>query len=326
MKKYLYRIVLGVVSFLVVIVLGAVMYLTYALPDVDPAPDLIIDRTPERISQGAYLVNNVLICMDCHSERDWTKFSGPLVEGSLGMGGELFDEGIGLPGRYYAPNITPYGIGDWTDGEVFRALTSGVNRDGKALFPLMPYPDYANMDEEDIYSVIAYLRTLEPIEYDVPESKSNFPMNLIINTMPVKPNLQKKPDKNNAVNYGQYLVNSAGCKSCHTRFENGSYFDDMELAGNREFPMPDGSVVKSANITFHTETGIGTWTKETFIERFKAYEDPELLNTIIEPGAFNTVMPWTLYSKLTHEDLEAIYEYLKSVEPIENQIVQVTQQ
>ncbi|MEX1013809.1 MAG: cytochrome C, partial [Candidatus Paceibacterota bacterium] len=294
MKKLIYRIILGVFSLLVVVVLGAVLYLSYALPNINEAPDLVIESTPERITHGKYLVNHVNICMDCHSERDWTKFSAPIISGTIGMGGELFDENLGLPGRYYAPNITPAGIGDWTDGEVFRALTSGVNRDGKALFPLMPYPYYANMDEEDIFSIIAYLRTIEPVEHEVPGSISNFPMNLIINTMPVKPNLQKKPDKSNLVEYGKYLVNAAGCQSCHTQFENGSYFEDKSLAGNREFPLPDGGILRSANITFHEETGIGSWTKEMFIKRFKSYEDSTLRNTTVEPSAFNTIMPWTL--------------------------------
>jgi len=50
----------------------------------------------------------------------------------------------------------------------------------------MPYPNYGRMDKEDIYSMIAYIRSLAPIENEVPESKPDFPMNFIINTIPVK--------------------------------------------------------------------------------------------------------------------------------------------
>jgi hypothetical protein len=67
---------------------------------------------------GEYLANHVTICIDCHSRRDWTKFSGPPLEESKGMGGELFDQQFGFPGKYYAKNITPEGISRYTDGEL----------------------------------------------------------------------------------------------------------------------------------------------------------------------------------------------------------------
>ncbi|MEX0686399.1 MAG: c-type cytochrome [Balneolales bacterium] len=320
MKKSLLRIMLGILSVLIVVIAGSLLYVSFGLPNVDDAPDIVIESSPERLSRGAYLVNHVAICMDCHSERDWSLFSGPLKPGTQGMGGELFDENLGLPGRYYASNITPAGIGDWTDGEVFRAITSGVNRDGNALFPLMPYPNYGQMDDEDIYSVIAYLRTLEPIEHEVPKSVSNFPMNLIIKTLPAKPAFQKMPEKGNTLEYGKYLVNAAGCKSCHTPFAKGEYNEDLLFAGSREFPMPQGGLLKSANITFHEKTGIGTWTKERFVERFKSM-DSSLVSIANQPDSFNTIMPWSLYSGMEEDDLEAIYEYLKSVKPVENQVV-----
>jgi hypothetical protein len=62
--------------------------------------------------------------MDCHSTRDWSKFSGPLVEGTLGQGGERFDQTVGMPGVVYSKNITPARIGDYTDGELFRLITT----------------------------------------------------------------------------------------------------------------------------------------------------------------------------------------------------------
>src|SRR5688572_33018620 len=118
---------------IIVVIVGISILLTYvksALPDVGDAPDLKIDATPEMLARGEYLANNVVGCVECHATRDFTKFAGPIVPGSDGQGGELFGTQLGFPGEYYAPNITPSGIGDWTDGEVFRAVTSGVSRDG----------------------------------------------------------------------------------------------------------------------------------------------------------------------------------------------------
>lgn len=53
--------------------------------------------------------------MDCHSQRDFTKFSGPIKPGTEGIGGELFDNGVGIPGELTSPNITPAALGAWTD-------------------------------------------------------------------------------------------------------------------------------------------------------------------------------------------------------------------
>ncbi len=62
------------------------------------------------------------------------------------------------------------------------------------MFPLMPYPYYGRMDREDILSLIAYVRTLAPINNDVPESVADFPMNIILNTIPKKADPQVRPD------------------------------------------------------------------------------------------------------------------------------------
>src|SRR5690606_13314988 len=85
---------------------GAV-YVTFFLPDVGPPPDLKVEITPERVARGEYLANHVVACMDCHSTRDFSKFSGPLKDGTLGQGGEVFTEDMGFPGTFYAKNITP---------------------------------------------------------------------------------------------------------------------------------------------------------------------------------------------------------------------------
>src|SRR4051812_40327173 len=92
--KVLGYLMLGVL----VLVSIALIYIKIALPNVGAAPDLKIASTPEKIERGRYLANCVTVCMDCHSTRDWTKFAGPLTEGSLGKGGERFDQQAGFPG------------------------------------------------------------------------------------------------------------------------------------------------------------------------------------------------------------------------------------
>lgn len=301
-------------------VIGLLAYVNFALPDVGDPETLKVEITPERLERGKYLAGSVSSCMDCHSERDWTKFAGPPREGTFGKGGEEFSQKLGFPGKYYAKNITPAGIGDWTDGEILRAISSGVNKDGHALFPIMPHPNYGKMDREDLYSVIAYLRTLQPIENQVPDSESDFPMNFIINTIPAKAEYSKKPDVNDQVAYGAYLFNAAACGDCHTRKEQGTPVAGMELAGGFEFPLPSGGTVRSANITPDKETGLGNWTEEMFLQRFKVYADSSYKSPVIKKGDFNTVMPWTMFATMKSDDIKAIYAYLKTVKPIKNDV------
>src|SRR5690606_33776579 len=161
---------------------------------------------------------------------------------TLGKGGELFDQTMGCPGRYLSRNITPFNLADWSDAELFRVITSGVTKQGKAIFPVMPYHYYGGMDEEDIKDVIAYLRTLEPIDFTPDESISDFPMSFIINTMPKEPVFIKKPIKEVSIPYGKYLVNSAGCVECHTPFDGMALELDKAFSGGRTFPLPNGSI------------------------------------------------------------------------------------
>ena len=114
--KRLFKALGYLVLTIIVLLCGAIAYVKMALPNVGAAEVMKIESTPERIERGRYLANSVNSCMDCHSKRDWTKFAGPLVEGTLGMGGEVFDKRFGFPGSYYSKNITPDGIGRYTDG------------------------------------------------------------------------------------------------------------------------------------------------------------------------------------------------------------------
>lgn len=319
MKKVL-KIVGYVVLVLVVAVVGLLTYVKTALPKVADAQDLKIDYTPERIEHGKYLANNVSVCMDCHSTRDYTKFSAPLVEGTLGQGGERFDQSMGMPGVVLSRNITPEGIGRYTDGELYRVITTGVTKEGRPMFPLMPYPYYANMDKEDIYDIIAYLRSIPAIKNDVPETTLDFPVNFIVHTIPKEATPQTRPSKDNKVEYGKYLTNASGCRECHTKEDKGQIILDLAFSGGREFKFPDGSVLRSSNLTPDKETGIGSWTPDLFVQKFKIYRDTTYTLPSVSKGEFNTIMPWTMYAGMEKEDLEAIFAYLQTLTPMQNQV------
>lgn len=317
MKRLFWIIPLVIVT----IILAIISYLKFALPNVGPAPDLKVEITPERLERGEYLANTVMACIDCHSHRDMTKFSGPITGIPYAGGGEEFTEELGAPGDFYAPNLTPYHLGDWTDGEIYRALTAGVSKDGRALFPVMPYHLYGQASQEDIYSVIAYLRTLPSHESSVPEPKPKFPFSLILNTIPQKIEHGEIPDKSNIVQYGKYMATIAACIDCHTPMEKGKFIYEEAYSGGMEFKLPTG-VVRSANIT-PDETGIGLWDEEIFVSRFTAYHDSLFTPFNVEQG-FNTIMPWTMYAEMDTFDLKAIFAYLQTLQPIKKEVVLFT--
>lgn len=323
MKRAL-RIV-GVLLLGLLIVAGAgLAYVKWALPNVGEAPQLTIQADSAQIAHGRYLANHVALCVDCHSTRDWTKVNGPMVAGTEGKGGEGFLRTMGFPGNFYARNITPAHLSDWTDGELYRAITTGVSRDGRALFPVMPYLNYARMDPRDIKAIIAYVRSLQPIKNtSIPAPEIDFPVNFILNTMPKPAEPGTRPDPSDKLAYGRYLTTFANCSDCHTPVDGqGQPLPGKFMAGGREFPMPGGTV-RSANLT-PDHTGLMHYTEDAFVAKFKSYADPATQSVAVGEDGYNSIMPWAMYAGMTESDLRAVYTYLKTLTPVPNTVTKFT--
>lgn len=317
--KTLIKIAGGLVVLLVLVAACGYGYLMFAFPKVPPAPNIKFDMSPERIARGEYLTSHVVGCTTCHAQRDWTKFSGPVIEGTRGVGGQQFS--LGPAGTLYAKNITPAAIGSWTDGELLRAVTQGVSKDGTPLFPLMPYPHFGKMSEDDVHAVLAYIRTLKAIEAPPPPARQlNFPLNFIVRTIPQPNTYGKRPSPEDKVAYGKYMTEAALCSDCHTPIdERGTALPGMDFAGGMEI-IETGHLVRAANITPDANTGIGSWTEQQFIDKFKAFESATNTTLGEHERAQNTPMPITAYAGMTREDLSAIYAYLRTVKPITNRV------
>ena len=316
--------VVGIVL-LVVIALAAigVSWLALRKPAQRDASTEKVEATPERLARGQYLTNHVSICADCHSERTY-QYGLPFKPGRAGVGGFTWDKTIGFPGTLPAPNITPdpeTGLGKWTDGEIMRAMREGVDREGKALFPIMPYGHLRGMSDEDAKSIVVYLRSLPPLRYQAPEKALDVPLNFVEKFAP-KPldGPVAAPDRSNSVAYGKYLSTIGMCHECHTpKDEKGNTLPGRDLAGGWEMHTPQFRVV-TANITPHPSNYMGQATKEEFIGRFRSFANMTVETAPEAPKGKNTLMPWISYSGMTDEDLGALYDYLKSVPPIENKV------
>ena len=302
----------------------AVLILLAVFPRTRPAPLLHVEPTPERLARGRYLFWNVALCASCHSGRDATRYGLPVVPGTVGAGGMLFDARMGAPGSVYSSNITPdpeTGLGRWSDGEVLRAIRDGVDRTGAPLFPIMPYHNFKAMADEDALSVIAYLRALPPIRRAVPARQLAFlPGSLLFRVAPDPVRRPVAPTKRDGgAAYGKYLSTIASCGDCHTpRTPLGRLDERRALSGGWVMEGEWGRVV-AANLTPDRGTFVGRATRAEFVGRFHSFAVVAANPPAASPGR-NTVMPWLAYSGMSAEDLGAIYDYLRTVPPIARKV------
>ncbi|MCS6948539.1 MAG: cytochrome c [Steroidobacteraceae bacterium] len=315
------------VAIVVVALGGAALWWFLWLPRSAPPSPLRVELTPERIERGRYLTINVLQCVDCHSERDWTRYGGP-PKAPIGAGRACLNRytetaGVNVgqetfPGLLCIRNITPdvaTGIGGWTDGEIIRAVREGIGRDGRGLFPIMPYFVYRHLSDEDVQAVVAYLRTMQPIRSSQPPGREiDFPLNLLVRLwpQPVRGPV-RAPPRGPTVAYGEYLSRIARCEFCHTPRDPSSLegYPGRLLAGGMPFFLGRSNVKYSMNLTPHA-TGLGPWSEAQFIERFRRHADPPH----VDPSA-NTLMNWSAFAGMTDDDLRALYRYFRSVPPVE---------
>ena len=254
-------------------------------------------RTPERLARGEYLALNVADCMVCHAEHDWTAHDAPVLPNTLGAGQDM-NMLKGFPGKVYAPNITPdreTGAGSWSDDQLARAIREGVGHDGRALFPFMPYADFRIMSDEDLASIIVYLRSLPPVRKQLPATDLIFPVKYLIRNVPRLLDASvPAPDVSTPENRGRYLVTMAGCEDCHTpKDAHGQPLPGMDFAGGFILDGPWGRVA-SANIT-PDPSGISYYDQATFTQVIRT--------GFVRARKLNQVMPWHVYRGMTDEDI-----------------------
>jgi mono/diheme cytochrome c family protein len=322
-KKIL--LILGCLMLAAIVVGGTgIAWLFLRKPAMAPPSSIKVAMTPERIARGQYIYETLADCASCHSQRDFTRFGGPEVPTGRGRGNIMSDMVKGLPGVVVAPNLTPdreTGIGNWTDGEKIRAIREGVDRDGNALFPMMPYEGFGRLSDEDVQAVVAYLDSLPPIHNPLPKTKLVFPVSVLIKSAPKPVGSVAAIDKSDPKKYGEFLMAVGGCAECHTPTDDkGQPLSGRLLAGGRLFDTPMGKVV-SANITPDIDTGTGKWSQEFFLQKFYEYKEYAANGPPPSPGPQSfTLMPWLGFSRKTEDELKAIYAYLRTVPAVRNPV------
>jgi mono/diheme cytochrome c family protein len=308
---------LGFVFLVLATVLVAAISLTigwrpFLGPRSRPLTDRKFESTPERVARGRYLSNSVMGCTYCHSEHDWKAPGGPPLEAKLG-GGQVFPE-QNMPGTVIATNISPdpeTGAGTWSDDQFARAIREGIGHDGRTLFPLMPYEQFRAMSDEDLASIVAYLRSLPPVHNPLPKTEIIFPVKYLIRNAPQPLTAPvPTPDSSTAVKRGEYLVRMASCGSCHTRTDRGVSNPALAFAGGFSFNGALPSVT-SANIT-PDATGISYYDENLFLQVMHTGK--------VGARELSSVMPFVGYKNMTDEDLKDIFAYLRTIPPVHHRV------
>ena len=268
-------------------------------------------------ANGQYLVQHVMGCGDCHTPTD--NLGRPLPGMTL-AGGVQFE----LPfGSVYSRNLTPdntNGLGTWTDDEIVTAIRTGVapahafaNPLDAQLFPVMPYWLYGHLTDNDVHDIVAFLRSLPPVN-NAPTPDGIPPFARV--TWPTQEGIPDASPQTNARIHGKYLVTLAGCIDCHTVGKadvTGIPTDpgvaiERFLAGGRDF-----GPLQSKNITPDLATGIGNWTPAQIDRAFSQGIDDEG-DQLCPP------MPWPVYQGMNPKDRADIVAYLRAIPPVSNTV------
>ncbi len=254
-------------------------------PPVTPVQELNVAGTPQQVERGRYIANS--LCAQCQS----LSHQLPLT------GGEDIAKEIPIPvGSFTPPNLTPAGtLKDWSDGQIFRALRTGVDDDGHHLVMMSTVP-VRNLSDEDIQALIAFLRSQPAIENKTPDPPDQpsflglvlFGAGLLPGGLPPVANVITAPAQGPTAEYGQYVVSYSGCRDCH----------GADLAGAD--PKSLGAHGPSLRL-------VKNWTSEQFLTTLRTGVDPS-------GHALSTAMPWQVLGRMDDNDLTAVYQYLASLQ------------
>ena len=298
--------------FLLFVTTLLIVYYIRVFPNISIDENIRVKHSENHLIRGKYLVNHIAACTSCHGTRNWNLFSAPVIPGTEGVGGAKADY-VGLS-NVITKNITPFNLGFWIDGEIIRAITSGIDYRHVVIHPFMPYENYNHLMENDTLAIVAYIRNLPGIISPKYKSEIDFYHRMKFKLLPKRYIPLNETNHSNEIERGKYLTTIASCARCHLMTGKKNY--QQLMAGGKEFLLRTGGKVYAANITPDKATGVGSWSKEKFIQKFKSYTNL----TKITSNDFNTVMPWYAYSGMSNSDLSAIYSYLMTLSPISNKI------
>ena len=253
-----------------------------------PAESVSVPTDIASVQHGQHIVGAIAVCTRCH---------GPNLAGSVVMDDDT--------GRVVAPNLTGGGVSArLRDADLARAIRDGLDPGGRALW-LMPSDDYHGMSDLDLGSVIAFLRSLPAVPNTSLPSNEIHPLGRVLLVSGQLPLLSsanidrsapqpRSPEPAANAEYGQYLVQLAGCARCH----------GLALSGGKVPGAPPGAVA-AANLT---SAALGSWSDADFLRAMRTGRRPD-------NGPIDTLMPWPYYAQMSDLELRAIWQFLEIIPP-----------
>jgi cytochrome c553 len=296
MKRVLKWLGIGLLVLVGILVVGGLTLHFVGKSRLDKAPEVatkpvVVPTDAAAIARGEHLVTNVTFCSSCHGEN---------FEGQLFFDGEL--------GSYvFASNLTT-GVGGvgatFTDADWERAIRHGIGADGRVLV-IMPSQFYQHYNDEDLGAVVAYLKSVPPVDNDLGERRIGFPGSILGGTLGFNEfthvngidhvNVGKvAPAEGVSAEYGEYMTQISACGECH-----GSDLAGITLAEGEDGP-PEGP-----NLTPGGE--LANWTEQDFITALRTGQTPSGNQLDSEQ------MPWPQLGQMSDTELQAIWAYLNSV-------------
>jgi mono/diheme cytochrome c family protein len=288
--KILGGIVLVVLMLLSTIFVFSTQTLNKHIEYSDASPPIPNDSAS--IARGRHLSRAISKCVDCHGDD---------------LGGQVVFDALPMA-RVVAPNLTTGrgGIaGDRTDDDLLRAVRHGIGVGGRALV-LMPARNYWHMGDEDVGSLIAYLRTVPPVDRELPATSFGLVGRVLLLKGDLAGMFEAKeidhtarrsvpPAADTTADYGRYLAEIGGCTGCHGPTLSGGPIPGMP---------PEARPARNI-----TPEGIGSWTEQDFFKAVREGIRPD--GTSLD----STQMPVRLTREMTDAETKAIYLYLRTVPP-----------
>lgn len=287
MKKWGRRIAIGLASLIgliILLVVGANIASASRQRTIYQVPPSGIRAVtdPASIERGRHLVEAVGKCGECHG---------------ADLGGRAMLESP-VMGTLHASNLTS-GRGGldsaFADEDWVRAIRHGVRRDGRSLI-FMPAEGFQRFSDADLASIIAYMRTVPPVDRETPEPRIG-PLARVLHLAVGLPLLPAElvnhtarpavPARAVSVEYGEYLAVTGGCTGCHG-------------------PQLAGSGAGGPNIT---SGRLGAWTEADFMRALREGKRPD--GTTISEA-----MPWKAAGKMTDDEIRAVWMYVRSLPPV----------
>jgi mono/diheme cytochrome c family protein len=274
-------VVLGIAS-----VLGLIGVFRLYAPRASPAANVAVQLTPDQLIVATRRASG---CRGCHSSG-----TSPALDGGTA---NLLAGTPGL-GVLVAPNLTPAGpLKDWTDGEIVRAIREGIDRDGRPLL-IMPSESFHALSDTDVSMLVAYLRSQPATSHATPARDLNLLGLALVGggLLPTaeQPHItaaQAAPFAGNTAEYGRYLVDITGCRTCH-----GPNLEGRAASG---FGPPAGPNLRML---------IPQWLDGDFVRFFRTGIDPS--GRAVDPA----MMPWLdIGNAYTDDELRAMFSYLRAL-------------